>query len=46
MIDWFNDIWNSMPPWLWPKMMNIVGLIIIFISLNYAAISSRNKRNK
>tara|TARA_X000000368_G_C22881070_1_gene645311 strand:+ start:452 stop:592 length:141 start_codon:yes stop_codon:yes gene_type:complete len=46
MIDWLQEIWASQPPWLWSKLMNIAGLIIIFLSLNYAAISNRNKRNK
>jgi len=45
MID-YKEIWNSLPPWLLSKIMIIIGLIIIFLSLNYAAVSSRRKRNK
>ena len=46
MIDWLSGLSGSMPPWLLSKMMTIIGLIIIFISLNYAAMSNRNKSKK
>jgi len=45
-MDGIKEIWESLPPWLWSKIMIITGLIVIFLSLNYAAVSSRRKRNK
>tara|TARA_Y100000590_G_C15534386_1_gene944430 strand:- start:533 stop:670 length:138 start_codon:yes stop_codon:yes gene_type:complete len=45
-MDRFIEIWESLPPWLWSKIMIIVGLMVIFLSLNYAAISGRRKRKK
>ena len=45
-MDGIKEIYESLPPWVWSKLMIIAGLIIIFISLNYAAVSSRQKRNK
>ena len=46
MIDYFRGIWESLPPWVWSKIMIISGLLIIFFSLNYWAASARRKRNK
>ena len=45
-MDGIKEIWESLPPWIWSKIMVITGLIVIFLSLNYAAISNRRKRNK
>jgi uncharacterized protein with PQ loop repeat len=46
MMDGIKEIYESLPPWLWSKILMIVGLIVIFLSLNYAAVSNRRKRNK
>jgi len=45
-MDGIKEIWESLPLWLWSKILMIVGLMVIFLSLNYAAISNRKKRNK